>query len=54
MTKAEVFQELIRKVLHRECELEEAEGIGVGTETESRDCERTTDGNEDRGHHGSR
>lgn len=23
MTKAEVFQELIRKVLHQECELEE-------------------------------
>jgi hypothetical protein len=30
-TKAQVFQELIRKVLHKEVELEEAkEGTGVG------------------------
>ena len=35
-TKAEVFAELIRKVLHKEVELEEVkEGTGVGLHDES-------------------
>jgi hypothetical protein len=35
-TKAQVFQELIRKVLHKEVELEEAKEVdGVGLHSES-------------------
>ena len=32
-TKAQVFQELIRKVLHKEVELEEADGVGLPNES---------------------
>ena len=52
MTKAEVFQQLIREILHKDCELEEVNG--VGTEKESRDSETETDGNVDRGLRGNR
>lgn len=32
-TKAQVFQELIRKVLHKEVELEEVDGVGLHNES---------------------
>ena len=32
-TKAEVFAELIRKVLHKEVELEEVDGVGLPNES---------------------
>ena len=32
-TKAQVFQELIRKVLHKEVELEEVDGVGLPNES---------------------
>jgi hypothetical protein len=42
-TKAQVFQELIRKVLHKEVELEEAkEAGGVGLHNESTEKPRET------------
>jgi hypothetical protein len=42
-TKAEVFAELIRKVLHKEVELEEVkEGTGVGLHNESTEKPRKT------------
>jgi hypothetical protein len=42
-TKAQVFQELIRKVLHKEVELEEVkEGTGVGLPNESAEKPRET------------
>jgi hypothetical protein len=33
VTKAEVFAELIRKVLHKEVELEEVDGVGLPNES---------------------
>jgi hypothetical protein len=42
-TKAQVFQELIRKVLHKEVELEEAKEVnGVGLHSESTEKPRKT------------
>jgi DNA-binding protein len=35
-TKAEVFAELIRKVLHKEVELEEVTGVGVQGESKQK------------------
>jgi hypothetical protein len=35
-TKAQVFQELIRKVLHKEVELEEVTGVGVQGESKQK------------------
>lgn len=32
-TKAQVFQELIRKVLHKDVELEEVDGVGLHNES---------------------
>jgi len=50
VTKAECFQELIRKVLRKDVELEEIKGAnGVGFEGESRDSKRETTSNMDRG-----
>ena len=46
-TKAEVFAELIRKVLHKEVELEEADGVGLHNESTEKPRETSVSANAD-------
>ena len=48
VTKVEVFQELIRKVLHKEVELEEVQGVDVHGEGRESKSQAESEGSVDK------